>query len=186
MNTDPIVLQHTDNPESARDIVLQQHPEFAIHTCDTYAGLSECLDQSRAEVVYSVRFNGTPDFPRRALLESDHVKWISVGGSGTDHLLPVYTSESLPDLLPLADLIVVAVPLLPSTRHLLSIAEFAVMKSNAVLIDVSRGGVVDESALVQALTNGSIEGAALDVFAQEPLPEEHVLWEMDNVIITPH
>lgn len=238
-----------------------------------------------------MRFDGTPGFPRQALLDSTWVKWISVGGSGTDHLLPwdttqltvtnaagvaadmmaeyvlgcllsfrlnlrgfqraqldkkwtsglvtpvsgqtallpgagntgmavarrfkamnmrvigvranpaaskrrvenaaeyidaIYSPEALPELLAHADVVVVAVPLLPSTRNLLSAVEFAAMKPNTILVDISRGGVVDETALVQALRSGSIEGAALDVFTKEPLPVDHPLWEFDNVIITPH
>jgi len=97
-----------------------------------------------------------------------------------------YSPEALPELLPMADVVVVAVPLLPSTRNLLSTAEFAAMKQNAILIDISRGDVVDETALVRTLNAGGIDGAALDVFVKEPLPVEHPLWEIDNVIITPH
>jgi phosphoglycerate dehydrogenase-like enzyme len=60
------------------------------------------------------------------------------------------------------------------------------MKANTILVDVSRGGVVDETALIQALQSGHLSGAALDVFSEEPLPSEHALWDMENVIITPH
>jgi len=104
----------------------------------------------------------------------------------TENVDGIYSPGALPDLLAEADVIVIAVPLLPSTRNLLSTAEFAAMKPNTILVDISRGGVVDETALIQALRNGSIEAAALDVFAQEPLPVDHPLWEMNNVIITPH
>jgi len=60
------------------------------------------------------------------------------------------------------------------------------MKPNTILVDVSRGGVVDETALIEALHSGSIEGAALDVFSTEPLPAGHPLWQMNNAIVTPH
>ncbi|RWE90422.1 MAG: D-2-hydroxyacid dehydrogenase, partial [Mesorhizobium sp.] len=65
-------------------------------------------------------------------------------------------------------------------------AAFAAMKPSAVLIDISRGGVVEEAALLSALDNKRIKGAALDVFATEPLPAEHPLWGYENVVITPH
>lgn len=283
MTRSPIVLLHTDKPESACDIVQKQHSDLVIHTCNTYSELPARLAETKAEVVYSVRFAGTPDFPRQSLLSADHVKWISVGGSGTDHLLPwdpaqlivtnaagvaadmmaeyvlgcvlsfrlnlrhfhraqqhhqwvggsvtpvagqtalliglgqtnlavakrlqamdvqvlgvranpvpadnvdqVYPTDALATLLPRADIIVVAVPLLPATQQLLSHNEFQSMKANSILVDVSRGGVVDEAALIHALQSGHLAAAALDVFTEEPLPSGHALWDMQNVIITPH
>lgn len=241
------------------------------------------LSDTAAEVVYSVRFAGTPGFPRAALIDSPTVRWVSVGGSGTDHLAPwdtervtvtnaagvasdmmaeyalgamlafsldlrgfakaqaegrwiagrvtpiegrtllilglgqtgqaaarrakamgmtvlgvrarpkatdhvdeVYGMEALSALWPRADFVLVSVPLLPSTRGLVGTDAFAAMKPGAVLIDVSRGGVCDEAALIAALRDGTLKGAALDVFATEPLPTGHPLWAMENVILTPH
>ncbi|TIP52500.1 MAG: D-2-hydroxyacid dehydrogenase, partial [Mesorhizobium sp.] len=57
-----------------------------VHICDTYAGLPALIERTSAEVVYSIRFDGTPRYPRQALVESPTVKWVSIGGSGTDHL----------------------------------------------------------------------------------------------------
>ena len=272
MSAAPVVLLHTDAPETAREVVAAAHPDLPLHACDSYEALPEMLTRTGAEVVFSVRFGGTPRFPRQALVETASVKWVSVGGSGTDHLAPwdparlivtnaagvaagmmaeyalaamlsfsldlrgferaqaeerweprnlapiegrtvlilgfghtgqavarrakamglivlgvrarpapnpdadeVHAVADLPDLWRRADFIVVAVPLLPATRGLVGTSAFAAMRPDAVLIDVSRGGVVDEAALTAALREGRIKGAALDVFATEPLPKGHPL-----------
>jgi phosphoglycerate dehydrogenase-like enzyme len=254
-----------------------------VRVCDSYAGLPDLLASTGAEVVYTVRFDGTPRFPRQALVESPTVRWVSVGGSGTDHLRPwdptrlmvtnaagvaadmmaeyaigamlsfsldlrgfaryqrarqwtagkvepiegrtllilglgktglalarrakafgmrvlgvrarpyptphvdeVHGVDALPGLWGRADFLVCCVPLLDTTRDLVGDQAFSLTKPTAVLIDVSRGGVVDEPALLAALHAGRLKGAALDVFATEPLPPDHPLWSHDNVIITPH
>lgn len=92
----------------------------------------------------------------------------------------------LPYLLAESDYVVLATPLTPETRGLIGAGELARMKRDAVLINIGRGQVVDEGALIGALQAGSIAGAALDVFQQEPLPAESPLWGMENVIVTPH
>ena len=283
MTCEPVVLLHTDSPDAARSIVTAAHPDLSIHSCTSYEELPAALAQWRPEVCYSVRFSGTSDFPGAALIDNDGLRWLSVGGSGTDHLPrwaperltvtnaagvaadmmaeyalgtmlsfsldlrgfaraqtqrrwidgrvtpiegrtllilglgqtgcatarrakamgmtvlgvrarpqptdhvdEVHGMDALPALWSRADYILVAVPLLPTTRGLVDAAAFAAMRPGAVLIDVSRGGVVDEAALLNALENGPLKGAALDVFATEPLPESHPLWAMDNVIVTPH
>ncbi|MFO1060448.1 MAG: D-2-hydroxyacid dehydrogenase [Dongiaceae bacterium] len=283
MSTDPVVILHSSRVAEVKPPVAAAHPDLAIHLCDSYEALPDLLAETRAEVVYTVRFAGTPRFPRQALLESPTVKWISVGGSGTDHLRPwdpartavtnaagvasdamaeyalgamlafaldhrgfrraqqeerwfagevgriegrtlllvglgrtgeavarrakamdmtvlgvranpapvahvdeVHPVSALPALWPRADFVVVAVPLLPATRGLVGREAFAALPPHAVLIDVSRGGVVEEAALLAALDEGRLKGAALDVFASEPLPPGHPLWRMENVMITPH
>jgi len=283
MSHSPVVLLHTDAPERSLKIVKLAHPELSVHTCDNYRDLPEKLLATAAEVVYTVRFAGTPEFPRQALLSNNTVKWISVGGSGTDHLSPwpsekitvtnsagvaadmmaeyvlgcllffrlnlrqfqqaknqslwlngsvapvagstaliiglghtgravaqrlkamgvtvlgtrarptptenvdeVHHADALPKLLPRVDAVICTVPLLEETHGLLSHTEFKLLKSNCVLIDVSRGGVVDELAMIDALQTDALSGAALDVFSEEPLPADHPLWSMDNVIVTPH
>ena len=85
-----------------------------------------------------------------------------------------------------ADYVVLSVPLTPETRNLMSAERIAKMKPTSVLINVCRGAVVDEQALVEALRNRRIRGAALDVFQTEPLPPNHPLWSLDNVLISPH
>jgi phosphoglycerate dehydrogenase-like enzyme len=279
----PPIIVHSDKPDPVLAVLGESHPDLQIKICDSYTGLAEAIARFNPEVVYSVRFAGTPLFPRRALVDSATVRWISVGGSGTDHLRPwdatkltvtnaagvaadmmaeyalgamlsfsldlpgfaehrrtrkwtaggvepiagrtalilglgksgqalarrakamdmttlgvrarpqatanideVYGSDELPDLWARADFVVCCLPLLETTRGLVGREAFAAMKTTAVLIDVSRGGVVEEAALLAALDAGAIKGAALDVFTTEPLPADHPLWNYKNVIITPH
>ncbi|MDJ1006281.1 MAG: D-2-hydroxyacid dehydrogenase [Paracoccaceae bacterium] len=283
MTRDPIVILHTDEPGPALEVARKAHPDLTFHGCDSYEGLPGAIAETGAEVVYTVRFAGTPGFPRESLLESDTVRWVSVGGSGTDHLatwdasrvtvtnaagvaagmmaeytlggllhfnldLPgfrraqaartwgagkvrplagqtllilglgqtgqaiaarakalgmttlgvrarpaemsdldeVHPTERLSELLARADAVAICVPLLPSTRGLVDAAAIAAMKPGAVVVDVSRGGVVDQRALAAALASGHLRGAALDVFETEPLPEDSPFWAMENVIVTPH
>lgn len=283
MTKSPVVVLHTDELESALDVARAAHPDLAFHGCDSYPALPGTLAETEAEVVYTVRFAGTSEFPRASLLESPTVRWVSVGGSGTDHLgtwdadrvtvtnaagvaadmmaeyaigallhfsldLPgfrraqgarkwvagqvrpiagqtllilgvgqtgraiaaraktmgmttlgirahpeamdnldeMHPVDALTTLLPQADAVAVCVPLLRSTRGIVDAAAIAAMKPDAVLVDVSRGGVVDQTALASALASERIRGAALDVFETEPLPETSPFWAMENVIVTPH
>ena len=81
---------------------------------------------------------------------------------------------------------ILAVPLSGETDRLIGRAELEAMKGRAILVNVARGGVVDERALIDALRAGRIAGAGLDVFAEEPLPADSPLWSLDNVILSPH
>lgn len=90
------------------------------------------------------------------------------------------------EMLPQCDYVCVAAPLTPETRALVGEAEIAGMKSTGVLINVGRGPVIHEPSLIRALQENRIRGAALDVFDQEPLPQEHPFWGMENVLISPH
>ncbi len=94
--------------------------------------------------------------------------------------------EALPELLSEVDALVVAVPLTDQTRSLMDAAAFARLKPGALFVNVARGEVVDEDALIKAMTEGRLAGAGLDVFREEPLPENSPLWTLPNVIITPH
>ena len=93
---------------------------------------------------------------------------------------------SLDEVLAAADVVTLHVPLTPATRHLIDAARLATMKSDAILIDTARGGVVDEVALAAALREGMLGGAALDVFEHEPLPEGSPLAGCPNLVLTPH
>lgn len=95
-------------------------------------------------------------------------------------------TEALGEVLGLADFVVIAVPLTERTRGLVDAAFLAKMRKAAWLINVGRGGHADENALLTALRAGTIAGAALDVFADEPLPPSSPFWDLPNVIITPH
>ncbi|NJN16007.1 MAG: D-2-hydroxyacid dehydrogenase [Oscillochloris sp.] len=85
-----------------------------------------------------------------------------------------------------ADYVVIAAPLTAETRGMIGTAELAAMNPNGYLINIARGEIVDEPALIAALQNATIAGAALDVFAQEPLPAESPLWDLPNLTLTPH
>jgi phosphoglycerate dehydrogenase-like enzyme len=90
------------------------------------------------------------------------------------------------ELMAQSDYVVVAAPLTPETRGLVGAADIAAMKPSAVLVNVGRGPIVDEEALLSALQHGRIRGAALDVFTTEPLPSEHAFYGLDNVLLSPH
>lgn len=98
----------------------------------------------------------------------------------------MYAPDKLLDMLALCDFVVVALPLTEETRELLRLEHFTAMKRSAYLINIARGDVIRQADLVQALQEGLIRGAGLDVFDQEPLPEDNPLWDMPNVIISPH
>lgn len=283
MTTHPTVILHTDTPAPATEIVQAAHPDLTVLSCDSYAALPGLIEAHAPEVIYSIRFAGSSGFPRDAMLNSAALRWVSVGGSGTDHLagwdparltvtnaagvaagmmaeyalgamlhfsldLPgfarakaartwiagkvtpiegqrvlilgmgqtgqaiarrctamgmhvtgvrarpqamdntdtVHGIDGLPGLWDAADVVAICVPLLDSTRGLVDAAAIAAMKPGAVVVDVSRGGVTDQTALASALANGHLRGAALDVFEVEPLPDTSPLWDLDNVILTPH
>jgi phosphoglycerate dehydrogenase-like enzyme len=95
-------------------------------------------------------------------------------------------AERLPELMERSDWLVLAPPLTAETRGMIGRAQLARLRSTAVLVNLGRGSLVDEPALIEALAQGRIAGAALDVFQQEPLPQDSPLWTMPNVILTPH
>jgi phosphoglycerate dehydrogenase-like enzyme len=98
----------------------------------------------------------------------------------------VFAADKLDEILHVSDYVVLAAPLTPRTRALINRDRLQQMKPDAYLVNVSRGPLVDEAALVEALRLRLIAGAALDVFAKEPLPPESPLWKIENLLITPH
>ncbi len=287
MNQDGVnlvkLLIHSDRPGLVLDTLRRRLPDLSIVSCTDYVSLPATLERESPDILYTVRFAGTPGFPRSAILACPSLKWVSVGGSGTDHLAPwdpsrltvtnaagvgaetmaqyaiaamlsftlglpgfvalqrerrwvqgkmasvkgltlaiiglgktgravaplakalgmrvigirahpvetphvdrVESVERLQEVLGEADFVLLCLPLTERTRHLLDAPQFAAMKRGAVLIDVSRGGIARHAALLASLADGRLKGAALDVFESEPLPPDDPLWDMPNVIITPH
>ena len=279
----PVVVLHNDTTDNLLEMLAEDHRGLNFHACNSYDELGRTITRTGAEVVYSIRFGGGRLFPRQALLESKTLKWVAVGGSGTDHLVPWDASKititnsagagaemmaeyaiggmfhfclkmpqllaakgrrewtdqrlepiagktvliiglgkvgqavaskaklleletlgvragpkptafvdevrapgELPALWPRADFIVCSVPLLKSTEGIVNSSAFERMKSSAVLVDMSRGGVVDETSLIDALERRKIRGAVLDVFKKEPLESDHPFWGFENVVISPH
>jgi phosphoglycerate dehydrogenase-like enzyme len=98
----------------------------------------------------------------------------------------IYSPEHRIEMISRCDYIVASAPLTPETRGMIGEAEFAAMKPSAVVINVGRGPVIDEDAMLKALTGGSIKGAGLDVFTHEPLPDGHPFYRLENVLLSPH
>jgi phosphoglycerate dehydrogenase-like enzyme len=98
----------------------------------------------------------------------------------------IHPRSALVSLAARADFLMLLVPYSPATHHMIGRDVLGAMKPSAFLINLARGGVVDEAALVEALQSGGIAGAAIDVFSKQPLPPDHPLWRMPNVIITPN
>ena len=98
----------------------------------------------------------------------------------------VYSSNQLHEILPEVDIVILSLPLNASTFHLFDSEMLGQMKSSAILINTSRGGVIHEKALIGCLKEGKLGGVALDVFENEPLSADNPLWQMENVIVTPH
>src|SRR5262249_20708451 len=103
-----------------------------------------------------------------------------------EHVAELGGLDRLPDLLRRSDAVAVAVPYTAETKGMLGAAELALMKPTAYLLVLSRGGLIDERALVRMLGEGRLAGAGLDVQETEPLPPDSELWDAPNLIITPH
>jgi len=100
-----------------------------------------------------------------------------------DEILP---ASRMADVLSRSDYVIACSPLTPETRHMVGAREFAAMKPSGVFMNIGRGAVVDEPAMIEALSEGKIRGAALDVFETEPLPKDSPLWRQENVLLSPH
>ena len=105
---------------------------------------------------------------------------------GVEHFDEIYGIDGLDSLLEQSDFVITLVPLTDETEKMIGKEQFRKMKQTAWFINVARGPVVDEQSLIKAVKEGWIAGAGLDVFEQEPLPENSPIWGLDNVILTPH
>ena len=278
----PVLIAHSD-PDDFRELLATRFRDTEFVYATTAQEVLDALTRYDPEVAFSIKHPGFRDAAHTPIPAHPSVRWIQVGGSGFDHLLPwdaaritvtngagvlaPYLAESvtagmlalgcgflnyvdqqrarrwnpvaftplrdrtllvvgfgkigecvarnakalgmrvlavrgtpaphpaademhgpdaLPALLPRADFVSLHVRLNPATRGMLSRERLAAMKAGAYLVNTSRGPVVDEAALIDALRSGHLAGAYLDVFETEPLPAESPLWSMPNVLITPH
>ena len=278
----PVLVAHSD-PDDFRDLLAERFPDVEFVYATTARGIVGALARHDPEVVFSIKHPGFPAAGHAPIPVHPSVRWVQIGGSGFDHLLPwdaarvtvtngagvlaPYLAESvtgamlalgcgfpryaeqqrarqwrpvaftplrdrtllvvgfgrigecvarnakalgmrvlavrgtpaphpaademhgpaaLHALLPRADFVSLHVRLNPATRGMLSREALAAMKPGAYLVNTSRGPVVDEAALIDALHSGRLSGAYLDVFETEPLPPESPLWSMPNVLLTPH
>jgi phosphoglycerate dehydrogenase-like enzyme len=97
-----------------------------------------------------------------------------------------FLPEDLHRMLPLADVLVLSVPHTPKTEKMIGKTELDLLKPGTYLVNIARGAVIDEAAMIEALRSNHLSGAALDVFAEEPLPPASPLWDMENVLVSPH
>jgi phosphoglycerate dehydrogenase-like enzyme len=125
---------------------------------------------------------------RDMLHPEDRDSYSEPGTGDPDGSIParIYPSEAVASMASECDFLVVTIPLVEGAAPVINETVLAAMKKTAVLVNVSRGGVIDEAALITVLSSGKIAGAALDVFQEEPLPNTSPLWNLDNVILSPH
>lgn len=98
----------------------------------------------------------------------------------------LYSYKQLDNIIPRADIVAMVVPLTPETKNLINSKRISMMKKGSIIVNTGRGGTIDNEALFEALKNGQISAATLDVFSVEPLPKEHQAWAIKNLLITPH
>ena len=278
----PVLIAY-DQPDEFRDLLSVRFPDVEFVYATNARGVREALAEHDPEVAFSIKHPGFPSPAHAPIPAHPSVRWIQIGGSGFDHLLPwdaarvtvtngagvlapylaesvtgamlalgcgflsyveqqrarqwkpvaftplrdrtllvvgfgkigecvacnakalgmrvvgiratpaphpavneMHGPEALHALLPAADFVSLHVRLNDATRGLISREALAAMKPGAYLVNTSRGPIVDEAALIGALRSGHLGGAYLDVFETEPLPAESPLWDMPNVLITPH
>ncbi len=126
------------------------------------------------------------DIARKARTFDMKIIGVSRAGQAGGDFDEVVPRERLNEVLPRADVLMLALPYDSATHHMIGAEQFALMKKSAVLVNIARGGIVDEAAMIAALQGGKILGAGLDVYEVEPLPPESPLWDLENVVMEPH
>lgn len=138
----------------------------------------------------TVGFIGTGNIAQQSAkrLQGFEVKTLGVNTKGNDveYFDKCFSIMKIDEMLNLCDIVILTIPYTEETYHLINSERISHMKTGAYFINVARGLIVDENALIEALQNGKIVGASLDVVEKEPLSDQSPLWEMENVIITPH
>jgi phosphoglycerate dehydrogenase-like enzyme len=138
----------------------------------------------------TVGFIGTGSIAQEAAkrLEGFGVKILGINASGknANHFHQCFSIDKINDIVPQCDFLVIAAPYTDNTHHLIDNSVFTNMKDGTYLVNIARGSIIDENALINYLQSGKIKKTALDVFEVEPLSEDNPLWKMDNVIISPH
>ena len=197
-------------PELPRRIVVTRVPgvfgpwmaEYVLAWCTFVTQRIEAYraaqrDRRWIDTVLPIRLRGTTlvvvglgeigrTIARSARALGVRVVGVSRSGTAVRGVDRVFRVAQLRRALGLADWVVITTPLTPATRGLIDAGALAAMKPTAWLLNIARGPVVDEPALIDALRRRTIAGAVLDVFETEPLPRDHALWELDNVVVTPH
>lgn len=135
-------------------------------------------------------FIGTGSIAQEAAkrLEGFDVKIIGLNtnGEGTRYFYKCYSSSNIDEMLSLSDIVIITIPYTRETHHLINENRFINMKKGVYIVNIARGSIIDEEALIRNIQKGNIAGAALDVVEKEPLSTDSPLWELPNVIITPH
>lgn len=111
---------------------------------------------------------------------------VSRSGAAVEGFHENFSQAAVDEVLPRCDYVVLAMPLTPETRNTFTAERFALMKEGAILVNVGRGALIDDEALIAATGSGQIAGAVLDAFVEEPLPQESPLWSARNIVVTPH
>jgi phosphoglycerate dehydrogenase-like enzyme len=174
--------------------LARNFPDSVRHQDRCHWGQQDIWDQPQhltelsGKVLLIVGFGSIGgELAKRAHAFDMHVWGVTRSGrSDSPHAEKILPASQLEEVLPQADYIVVAVPETSQTRHLIDAPQIARMKRGAHLINIGRGSLLDEAALMQALQSGALAGAALDVTSVEPLPPESPLWHAPNLLLTPH